>query len=302
MDNNTLGEAIARYRKAVGLTQEELGTAVGVSAQAVSRWECGGAPDVSLLPSVANALGVSIDSLFGREGGGRIDAAETVCRWLRTIPQSQRMDQLCELVWSAASLTVSTHSEEDRLFNGKRDQTCQGVFTLSSGEDLRWLRRVRVVGEEGLILGFRAEDMSWVSIFPEPETGWEPFLESNDRYRSLFELLARPHCLELLEYLNSKPPFTGRRYMPEAIAGMLGLDLTETEALLDALSKMGLLLQTELETKDGLIHCYMLNDQESLVPFLCISRWFISGNGGYINVTPRKRPVLRGGERKEQED
>ena len=44
MENNTLGDNIARFRKAAGLTQEELGTTVGVSAQAVSRWECGGAP------------------------------------------------------------------------------------------------------------------------------------------------------------------------------------------------------------------------------------------------------------------
>ena len=297
-----LNERITALRKERGFTQEQLGQMVGVSAQAVSKWEKGGFPDVELLPAVAGALGVTIDALFGRDAGERIDAAEVVRRWLRTMPQSQRMDQLSELVWAAASLTVATHSDDDRLLSGKRDQTCQGVFTLSSGEDLRWLRRIRVIGEEGLILGFRAEDMSWVSIFPEPETGWEPFLESNDRYRSLFGLLARPYCLELLEYLNSKPPYTARRYTPEAIAGALGLELAETEALLEALTKTRLLTQTELETKDGLIYCYVLNDQESLVPFLCLSRWLIAGDGGYINVTPRKRPVLRGEMWKEKEN
>ncbi|MCM1263883.1 MAG: helix-turn-helix domain-containing protein [Butyrivibrio sp.] len=43
MDNNLLGEQIAKYRKAAGLTQEDLGKAVGISTQAVSCWECGGA-------------------------------------------------------------------------------------------------------------------------------------------------------------------------------------------------------------------------------------------------------------------
>ena len=47
MNINILGEQIARYRKALGMTQEDLGRAVGISAQAVSRWECGGAPDGS---------------------------------------------------------------------------------------------------------------------------------------------------------------------------------------------------------------------------------------------------------------
>ncbi len=41
MDNKLIGEQITRYRKERGLTQEELGRAVGVSTQAVSRWENG---------------------------------------------------------------------------------------------------------------------------------------------------------------------------------------------------------------------------------------------------------------------
>ena len=64
MDNNLLGEQIAKYRKAAGLTQDELGKAVGISAQAVSRWECGGAPDITLLPDISARLGVTIDALF----------------------------------------------------------------------------------------------------------------------------------------------------------------------------------------------------------------------------------------------
>ena len=52
MNENLLGSQIAKFRKAAGLTQEELGRSVGVSTQAVSRWECGGTPDVTLLPAI----------------------------------------------------------------------------------------------------------------------------------------------------------------------------------------------------------------------------------------------------------
>ena len=100
MENNTLGDNIARFRKAAGLTQEELGTTVGVSAQAVSRWECGGAPDVALLPAIADALGVSIDSLFGREPGAQIDVERVVARWLNTFPEEERPDRFCRLLFS----------------------------------------------------------------------------------------------------------------------------------------------------------------------------------------------------------
>lgn len=40
-----IGSTIAALRKKLGFTQEQLGEAVGVSGQAVSKWENGGAPD-----------------------------------------------------------------------------------------------------------------------------------------------------------------------------------------------------------------------------------------------------------------
>ncbi len=43
MNEHFIGIQISKFRKEAGLTQEELGEAVGVSGQAVSRWECGGA-------------------------------------------------------------------------------------------------------------------------------------------------------------------------------------------------------------------------------------------------------------------
>lgn len=61
-----IGENIAYYRKGKGLTQEQLGEMLNVSGQAVSKWEKGGVPDVSLLPRIADLFGVSIDALFGR--------------------------------------------------------------------------------------------------------------------------------------------------------------------------------------------------------------------------------------------
>lgn len=61
-----LGSSIRRLRRRDGRTQEALAEALGVTAQAVSRWEAGGGyPDVTLIPVIANCFGVSIDELFG---------------------------------------------------------------------------------------------------------------------------------------------------------------------------------------------------------------------------------------------
>ncbi len=66
--NEILGSSIMRLRKEAGMTQEQLANALGISYQAVSKWENGvSCPDISALPLIADLFSVSIDSLFGRE-------------------------------------------------------------------------------------------------------------------------------------------------------------------------------------------------------------------------------------------
>lgn len=63
----TLGNNIAKLRKAKGMTQEALANALGVTNQAVSKWESGqSCPDIALLPALADLFGITLDELFGR--------------------------------------------------------------------------------------------------------------------------------------------------------------------------------------------------------------------------------------------
>ena len=65
MYKRMLGETIYRLRKEKGLSQSELGKFVGVSNKAVSKWETYEAnPDITLLPLLAQALGVTTDELL----------------------------------------------------------------------------------------------------------------------------------------------------------------------------------------------------------------------------------------------
>lgn len=67
MNISKLNENIAFFRKKRGITQEELANTLGVTNQAVSKWESGKcAPDIQLLPDIAEYFNISIDELFGR--------------------------------------------------------------------------------------------------------------------------------------------------------------------------------------------------------------------------------------------
>ncbi len=63
---NYISENIRKYRKLKGFTQEELACELGVTSQAVSRWEAGnGMPDISFIVPLAQNLGITTDMLFG---------------------------------------------------------------------------------------------------------------------------------------------------------------------------------------------------------------------------------------------
>ncbi len=63
-----MGARISARRKDKGLTQEALANILGVSNQAVSKWESDACcPDIALLPQLVDALGMTLDELFGRE-------------------------------------------------------------------------------------------------------------------------------------------------------------------------------------------------------------------------------------------
>ena len=65
MDNLKIGNYIQSQRKAVGLTQKELADKLGISFQAVSKWENGETlPDTGLLLELCDILGTTADRLL----------------------------------------------------------------------------------------------------------------------------------------------------------------------------------------------------------------------------------------------
>lgn len=65
----SLNQNIAYYRKCCGLTQEQLAEQLGVTGQSISKWEnCISNPDISIIPTLARALGVDVNALFSETG------------------------------------------------------------------------------------------------------------------------------------------------------------------------------------------------------------------------------------------
>ena len=99
MNTQTVGAMIAKLRKEKGATQEELASKVGVSSQAVSKWENGGMPDAELLPKIAVFFEVSIDALFGRNLKDQCDTAQVISARFEDKNEEQRIQTMFQMCW-----------------------------------------------------------------------------------------------------------------------------------------------------------------------------------------------------------
>lgn len=98
-----IGESIRALRQRDGRRQEDLAAALGVTAQAVSRWETNTVyPDISVIPAIANYFHVTIDELFGYNS----DREERIARIIEATEKASReggdMTECAEMLRNAA--------------------------------------------------------------------------------------------------------------------------------------------------------------------------------------------------------
>ena len=123
----TLGERIASYRKAANMTQAELAEACSVTAQAVSKWENDlTAPDISLIPKLAELFHVTTDELLGvpKRTVAAVDPAKVDMSKIlfRVRVLSKEGDKVnVNLPLALAELLLSDGAMSSKLFGSKGD-------------------------------------------------------------------------------------------------------------------------------------------------------------------------------------
>ena len=111
MANNTIGQFISVLRKANGMTQQQLADRLNVSNKAVSRWERDEtAPDITLIPAIAEIFGVTCDELLK---GERLDSGNISQRTEKQVEKqihsllSRTMMNFKTLIWIAFALSLA---------------------------------------------------------------------------------------------------------------------------------------------------------------------------------------------------
>ena len=156
-----MGERIKRLRKRKGISQEALAEILGVSFQAVSKWETiSTMPDISLVPSIAAFFDVSIDELFDYNVLENERRIEEICRRASALRSSDPAraeeilrDGLKQFPGNEAMLTVLLYTllamperEEDII------GTCNTIIEYTENDGVKY-DVVRILAETYAALG-----------------------------------------------------------------------------------------------------------------------------------------------------
>lgn len=138
-----ISENIRRLRIKHGITQEVLADFIGVSAQAVSKWERGdGFPDITLLPTIANYFGVSLDELCGMDELRDSEKLNDYVKRHNELRSAGKTDDDLALLREALTLYPNNYSLMKELAEYTPDtdesmRLCDRIIAYCSDESLR---------------------------------------------------------------------------------------------------------------------------------------------------------------------
>ncbi|MDF2684962.1 MAG: hypothetical protein K0S55_143 [Clostridia bacterium] len=262
MSDNPISKNIAELRKEKGVTQEALAEVVGISAQAVSKWESGGLPDIELLPAIADYFGVSIDELFGRTVFSNNSVESATAKYIVSIPNDLRIEKAFEHCWTLEkSLMGTSELEEHSSLSFIRQKEKNMVYS-------------QLLSDNGITLMSLGKTLPYFLLMPEPECGWgEALIQTPDNnYIKFFGLLGDEDVLKVLWLLYSRnnKPFT-----PKLLENELQIKADKSIEILESLKNYKLISTSEIELDDEIQIVYNFHPNPAFIALLSFSKEMI---------------------------
>ena len=278
MSTNQIGAKIAELRKARGLKQEDLANAANVSPQAVSKWECGGTPDAELLPLIADCLGVSIDTLFGREFSDYNDMMVVIRNYITPEEQEAPLDmhKAFAMCWAINAGLFGTCGGDEPI-NARLSDQLELIknLTVQHNYDLGHGAYSRVTDENGITLVSLSDELPYFILMPEPPKGWRAGIPNAEKLLKAFAELSEPEFFNCLYFLHSKE--NGKRYSQEYFADYLAKEaaIKDPAKMLETLKAKGYLNETTMEVDDITQKFYVFRPNPIFLAILALMKGYI---------------------------
>lgn len=301
MDITTMGERIKELRKGAGMTQEELGNKIGVSAQAVSKWECGSVPDTELIPKIADCFDVSIDALFGREYEN-YDVYELMSKYIvgdTETPKEGLRKAAIERAFETCGMTLSStmflqDDNTDNMFAESFHQSMDSVKDMMEHKN----KYSESDKDDLTALMDRTEEMPFFLYMPEGKDRGKKLLENTD-YGELFSTFADPDFFNAAVWVQGHPISKNAeepwkvRFTKKTFIEKIGIPEERADELLDKLRRFGLIRVENLELDDTVIPVYYTRCNPYFLMLLQIAYYYLHcPRSFYGSASGRYNPPL----------
>ena len=278
---SVIGEQIRKYRVQKKYTQEKLGSLIGVTTQAVSKWERGGTPDAEILPQLADALGVSIDALFGRE---EQDVQLLLTKKLSTMPPEEAFRQAFNYCWSFIPGLTGDDSFSDSFYDAFTGHPGQ-----QSDQSPDFLAKLLL--DDGMTVARMSNDFRYFFLMVRPhDDSISAYFENEDAIRQVFALFADNNILKTLYYLYtvSNIPVTA-----QLISQGTGLELSDVERCMKTLCDKMIVHPMKIASVDGEINSYIIRFEANVLPLLCYADEIAKGcQYPFFGMCSREKPLF----------
>lgn len=224
MTNTVFANTLQVLRKKNGVTQEKLAFHLGVSPQAVSKWENGSFPDGDLLPKIADFFQVSIDYLYGRDQE-KVTVEQAVLDSIKAATVDSKNNykvQLEQIMRNAWAAQLGFWMENKTYYDRAEPEGDNILASL-------------VTSQEGLSFFRLNKDLEYYLLMKQPEEGFASYFRVTDALVSLFSFLGKRENLEVLFYLLSLT--NGECVSSSTISKKLNITQKAAETALDYLSR-----------------------------------------------------------------
>lgn len=222
---------LQKLRKEKGVTQEQLANHLGVSPQAVSKWENGSYPEGDLLPRISEFFGVSISYLYGQETG-EVSIEQAVLNVFTEMMDKHSAEKLSgsyhpeyfekmlDIVWAFQLGAWKNNKEYWKRTESDPDFRTASLLSDDAGFSYLNLNR----------------DREFLAIVREPEDGFAANIKITEKIRKFFEILGTLGALEILFFVMTLKPY---EYVTiDTIAKNTGLKTEDVSKLLADLGSL----------------------------------------------------------------
>lgn len=278
MSVDSIGFHIATLRKEKGVTQEDVAKFIGVTSQAVSKWENGGVPDTELLPKIADFFSVSLDSLFGRTPTQSPSGNDTLVHSLLDTKSEDRFAKAFEACWDMERALMGHAFEGDSIVETAR------AFPPNHRQHSRMLF------DEGFTCMSLLQPLQYFLLVPESQNKDQALLDRID-YPSFFAHLSDPNVFSALIFLNKREDTSS--FTPGLLEKHLQISHERALEVIGILKKYHFIKSTFIELDDEQLEFFRFQPTPSFFALLIFAREMIETPNSYsFYCQKRSKPYL----------